>query len=302
MRLQDENTVVVEAKDGRVLWNQKFTQKIRESSIAMGDINGDGMNEVLIGTICGFKETGCIYCFPSSGRELWRFALGAEDVFGCPSNLYQAIQIAIRDLNLDGEIDIVVHGTNYPWFPSQIAILDERGQLISSYWHCGIVPMLSCVDINNDAIPEIVFGGTNNRLRFSAVVGILDYKTIHGQSPPYNDPVLPRAQEKTYIKFPFIKGLGGENRKFSGVREFSYMGKEYGREVYIAVVEDYREFRREFWLDANLTNVLRIVVPPDSRYLWQELKKKGIVDYDLTPEVIESWKEIEVWKNGVQVK
>ena len=105
-----------------------------------------------------------------------------------------------------------------------------------------------------------------------------------------------------YIKFPFIKGLGGENLKFSSVREFSYMGKEYGREVYRAVIEDYREFRREFWLDASLTNVLRIVVPPGSRELWQELKKEGIIDYDLTPEVIESWKEIEVWKNGVKIK
>jgi len=303
VKLQDENTVVVETKDGRFLWNQKFAQKIRESSIAIGDINRDGMNEVLIGTLCGFKETGCIYCFSSSGRELWRFALGAEDIFGCPSHLYKANKIVIRDLNLDGEIEIVVDGGNYPWFPSQIAILDEHGQMISSYWHCGIVFVLSCVDINNDDVPEILFGGTNNRLTFSAVVGILDYKTTHGQSPPYNDPVLPRAQERAYIKFPFVKELGGENRKSPSVREFSYTGKEYGREVYRAIiVDDYRGFYREFWLDASLTNVLRIVVPPDSKYLWMKLKKEGIVDYDLTPEVIESWKEIEVWKNGKKVK
>ena len=302
VKLMDENTIVVEAKDGRFLWDRKLHQAIKDECLAVEDLNKDGKNEVLVGTRSGFKETGCIYCFSSDGKELWRFPLGAPAVFGTPSDLYRAGQILIRDLNLDGEMEIVVTATNYPWYPCQIAVLDKRGQMLGSYWHSGYLAVLSYVDINNDAIPEIVFGGINNSLSYSAVLVILDCETIQGQSPPYKDPVLPMAQEKIYVKFPFIKGLGGVNLMFSGVSGFSYTGKENGHNVYLANIVDHRGFYREFWIDANLTNVLRIVVPPDSRYLWEQLRKEGIVDYDLTPEVIESWKEIEVWKNGVKIK
>jgi hypothetical protein len=55
-------------------------------------------------------------------------------------------------------------------------------------------------------------------------------------------------------------------------------------------------------LDEGLTHVKDVVVHPDYRFAWERMKREGMVDYDLSPEVIESWKEIEVWKNGVKVK
>jgi signal transduction histidine kinase len=302
VKLLDENTIVVETKGGRSLWNWRIPQNLKIECHTIGDINRDGKNEVLISTKGGFKETGHIYCLSFDGNELWRFALGAHGVFGNPSDVYNADQIFIRDLNLDGEMEIVVRAMNFPWFPCQIAVLDSRGQMQSSYWHSGAVIVRVCDDIDNDGFPEIVIGGVNNSLNYSAVLGILDYRTIRGQSPPYSDHVLPKAQERTYIKFPFVKGLGGENNKFSKVRKFEFAGKEEGQDVYKVLVVDHREVERVFWLNATLNSVLRIVVSPKSRYLWEQLKEEGILDYDITAEVIESWKQIEVWKNGIKVK
>jgi signal transduction histidine kinase len=302
MRLRDKNTVIVEAKDGRFLWDKQLFQRVHEPCLALGDVDGDGTNEVLIGTTAEFNETGHIYCFSYKGRELWKFDVGANAVFGNPSNLYTPSPIIIRDLDLDGKMEIVTGGQNVGWFAHQIAVLDIRGNQRWSYWHSGSVAVLLCEDMNNDTIPEIVFGGVNNRLDYSAVLGILDYRTIDGQSPPYAESALPKGHEKTYIKFPFVRGLGGKNLQFSNVVQFLYTGKEQGSNVYLFRVVDDPGLEREFYLDSTLTEVLRIIVPPASIHLWQQLKKEGIVDYDLTPDVIESWKQIEVWKNGIKVK
>jgi signal transduction histidine kinase len=301
-RLRDDNTVVVEARDGGFLWDRKFSQKILQTGLSVGDVIGNGKNEVLIGTQSGLKETGYIYCFSFDGKELWRFPLGAEGVFGMPSNMYDAGRMLVRDLDLDGDKEILVEADNRPWFPRQIVLLDKRGQLQSSYWHSGAIDLLLCDDVDDDGRPEIVFGAVNNRLRYSAVLGILDCSRICGQSPPYTDTVLRKAKEKVYVKFPFIRGLGGENDMFSYVTAFVYAGKENGSDTYHVTVRDHRGFQREYHLDKELTHVKGLIIHPDYRFLWEKLKREGMVNYDLTPEVIESWKEIEVWKNGVKLK
>ena len=301
-KLVGENRVVVETKNGDFLWDRSFPQKIRETCLVVADIDKDGRNEVLIGTMSGFKETGHLFCFSFDGKKIWRFALGADRVFEVPSNRYSCGVIIVRDLNSDGETEILVGGENNPWFPYQIALLDSNGQLQTSYWHSGSASFLLCEDVDDDGIPEIVFGGVNNRLQYSAVLGVLEHGQTWGQSPPYRDTVLTKAKEKIYVKFPFIRGLGGENDRYSSVEAFMYAGRENGSDVYHVTVGDPRGFRREYHLDKELTHVKRLIIHPDYRFLWEKLKREGLLDYDLSPEVIESWKQIEVWKNGVKIK
>ncbi len=302
VKFLDENTVVVQNKEGSTLWDRQFPQEVEQASLALSDLNKDGRNEVLLGTRCGFRETGYVYCFSFKGRELWKCAMGAASVFGVSSDLYSVAGILVRDLNLDGEMEIVVQAGNYPWFPNQTALLNKEGEVQSNYWHSGVVNLLFCDDIDNDDTLEVVLRGVNNSLKYSAVLIMLDYKTIRGQSPPYGDEVLPKAQEKVYIKFPFIKGWGGENGLFSVLGGFGFMGREDGFDVYKAAVHDHRGIIRHYWLDEELMNVKRITLTPDTRFALRKLKQEGILDYDITPEVIESWKQIEVWKNGVKIR
>jgi signal transduction histidine kinase len=302
VKLRDEHTVVVQGKDGRFLWDRKFHQTINDRGLAVEDIDKDGKNEVLVGTRSGFKKPGCVYCFSFDEKELWQFELGEKGVYSTQSVLFDADMILVKDLDLDGVMEIMVGVYNYPYFAYQIAVFNKEGQMKNSYWHSGTIRILLCEDIDGDSIPEIVFGGLNNKLQYSAVIGVLDYKTIHGQSPPYKDKVLPKAQEKVYIKFPFVKGWGGENELYSSANVFMNMGKENGVDVYRADIHDHQGFVREYYLDESLAYVRSIVIHPDSRFIWQNLRKEGILDYDITPEVIESWKKIEVWKNGVKVK
>ena len=298
----DENTMIVKTKGGKPLWNREFPQRIGVQSPTVADLNKDGRNEVLIGTWCGFKETGRVYCFSFDGQELWQFAPGANEAFGKQSDRYIPGFVLVKDLNLDGEVEILVGSANTPYFAFQIAVLNRQGKMEQEYWHTGSGAIVLCNDIDGDSIPEIVFGGVNNRLGYSAVLGVLDYRTLHGQSPPYTDEVFSKGNEKVYVKFPFVKGLGGENSLYSSVTALLHMGKENGCDVFMVQVCDYRDFIRDYYLDETLTNVKSIVIKPTSHFVWQNLKKEGIVDYDITPEVIESWKHIEVWKSGVKVK
>ena len=194
-----------------------------------------------------------------------------------------------------------MEANNTPWFPHQIALLDRGGQLKTSYWHSGSASLLLCEDIDDDGILEIVFGGVNNRLQYSAVLGVLDHREAWGQSPPYRDTILAKANEKIYVKFPFVRELGGENDRYSNVVAFIYAGRQDGSDVYHVTVAD-PGFQREYHLDEGLTHVKNVVVHPKYRFVWERMKSEGMVDYELSPEVLESWKEIEVWKNGVKVK
>jgi signal transduction histidine kinase len=301
-KVVDEKRVVAEAKDGRFLWVRSFQQKVRETCVVVADIDKDGRNEVLIGTMKASKETGNLFCFSYRGNELWRFALGADRIFQVTSNRYNCCSIIAQDLNSDGETEILAEATNTPWFPHQIALLDRKGLLQASYWHSGAIGFLLCEDVDDDEIQEIVFGGVNNRLQYSAVLGILAHDHNWGQSPPYRDTILAKAKETIYVKFPFVRGLGGKNDRYSNVIAFMYAGRENGSDVYHVTVIDEPGFQREYHLDEGLTHVKDVVVHPDYRFAWERMKREGMVDYDLSPEVIESWKEIEVWKNGVKVK
>ncbi len=301
-KLIDENTVVVEAADGRFLWDRSFTQSIRETCLVVADIDRDGKDEVLIGTNSGPRETGNLFCFSSRGKELWRFTLGADRLFQVTSNRYKCWRIIARDLDSDGETEILVEADNTPWFPHQIALLDRRGRLQRSYWHSGAVSFLVCEDLDDDGIEDIVFGGVNNRLEYSAVLGVLDNRKMWGQSPPYRDTSLAKAKEKIYVKFPFVRELGGENDRYSTVVAFMYAGRQNGSDAYHVTITDDPGFQREYHLDEGLTHVKDIVVHPDYRFAWERMKREGMVDYDISPEVLESWKKIEVWKNGVKVK
>jgi len=301
-RLVDRNTVAVEAKDGRFLWEHSFPQNVRETCLVIADIDGDEKNEVLVGTINGLKTTGHAFCYSPSGKEQWRFAVGGDRIFGVPSNNFKCWRIIAEDLDFDGDAEILVEADNTPWFPRQIALLDRRGQVQSSYWHSGALNFLVCEDFDDDGIKDIVFGGVNNRLNYSAVLGVLDFRDASGQSPPYRDTVLAKAKEKIYVKFPFIRELGGVNDMYSNVVAFIYAGKRNESDVYHITVHDDPGFQREYHLDQGLSHVKDLIVHPRYRLVWETMKREGVVHYDLSTEVLESWREIEVWKNGVKVK
>ena len=299
IEVEDKTVAVVKNKAGDLLWRKQLITEVSLRSLLVMNIDQDEKNEVLIGTRNSPDESGELSCFSYKGEEMWRFIPGRIGVFGQHSPIFHPSDVISADIDSDGEIEIVVVSLNTPFFPCQIAVLDHKGRLKSEYWHPGHARPFIYKDIDDDGLLELLCGGVNNRLQFSAVVFILDGDNIKGQSPPYTDGNLPKASEQVYVKIPYIKGIGGENQKFSLVHEITYMGKENGTDMYRVVVNDMYGISRDYMFDGNLS--LKWFVH-NAHNIWQKLKEEGIIDYGLTPEVIESWKEIEVWKDGVKVR
>jgi C1A family cysteine protease len=162
-------------------WPVLNTGRFTWSSPAVGDINNDGANELIIATGNQF-----LYVYNSDGTIMsgWPFQLSGFSINNTP---------IIADLDKDGELEIIVTGTTstkskFYVFNSRLIVEMER--TISSIGTPRVTaPVVS--DINNDGYLEMIFAG-NNRIH------IFDYKGI----PLYNG--NPYINGNEYINMPPI--------------------------------------------------------------------------------------------------
>ena len=121
----------------------------------------------------------------------------------------------MRTENLFGGIhcQIILYVAHWPYFPSNITILDTDKNVVGEYWNSGRLHSIEFLDFNGDGIKEIITGGENNETH-GAVLAILDPRNMWGSSPQdstksYFTNSVPRGSEKYYIRFPnspFFRG------------------------------------------------------------------------------------------------
>ncbi len=136
------------------------------TSIAIGDMNHDGRNDIVVGTVGAAPGT-------SSGvGVLLQNASGTFDpmVF-YPTNDSQPIRLA--DLNNDGRLDVVAVG----WGTNTVSVFfqNEAGTLdppvVYNATHTGN-EIIEVGDVNNDGLPDIIVTSGNNSssLSFSVLL------------------------------------------------------------------------------------------------------------------------------------
>jgi outer membrane protein assembly factor BamB len=113
------------------------------SSPAIGDINNDGIPEVVFGS----RNTRIYALNGTSGTIVWSYLTGGW-VTSSP---------AIGDINNDGIPEVVVGSSNGAVY----ALRGTDGSLLWSYTTGGSVSSPAIGDINNDGIPEVVVGSSN---------------------------------------------------------------------------------------------------------------------------------------------
>lgn len=132
--------------------------RIRGSSVALGAVNDDGIDDIVVG-----GSDGVIHAYRGNGVKLWQYDTGNMSIEG---------KAAIGDINQDGKNEVVIgagstfttaaHGGLY--------VLNHLGQLQCSFqpgdfnnngWRDGIYssPALADIDRNDGGKLEIVFGG-----------------------------------------------------------------------------------------------------------------------------------------------
>ena len=155
---------------------------IRGSSIALGDINDDGIDDIVVG-----GSDGVVHAYRGNGVKLWSYDTGSMSIEG---------KAAIGDIDQDGKNEVVigagstfttnVHGGLY--------VLNHLGQLQCSFqtgdfnndgWREGVYgsPALADIDRNDGGKLEIVFGAWDGYFHLinhdcTAVWKVNNYDTI----------------------------------------------------------------------------------------------------------------------------
>lgn len=137
---------------------------VRGSSVALGDLTGDGVPDMVVG-----GSDGRLHAYTGTGQPIWSLPLGAASIEG---------KAAIGDLDGDGSNEVVVGlgSTFTPQAPGALYVLEHTGAVRCSFTPgsfnnnnipSGIVssPSLADLDRNDNGRLEIVFGGYDATVR-----------------------------------------------------------------------------------------------------------------------------------------
>jgi hypothetical protein len=139
------NELYVINAQGETLWSSRVSGEIH--AIASGDLDGDGLKEVLIGCYgrgSTYNRQAAMHVFNSTGEE--RFNYGTER--GVAS-------ILVDDIDSDGVREILVGSYQ------ELYILDNGGKDLWQYTTNGLIREIISEDVDNDTVKEIVLGSNN---------------------------------------------------------------------------------------------------------------------------------------------
>jgi len=169
-------------------------------------------NEILLGTAepANINFSGKLYNINSKGKLNWIY--DAKDskkmIYGGEEYINHYRIMGIRVANLFGESDkqIIMHVAHWPYFPSNITVLDNDKNLLGEYWNSGRFHCVDFLDLNGDGVKEIIVGGETNETHGGVLV-VLDPRDMWGTSPQdstkkYFTKSVQRGTEKYFIRFP----------------------------------------------------------------------------------------------------
>jgi len=192
--------------------------KVLHSSPTLADLNGDSKLEIIVGTLQSTEVSSAPYLsvLKSDGSVLWERQVEGH-INSSP---------AVGDISGDGYPEIVVGlgAENVPALPGGVVAYDRNGNRLwkvttldrnSNGLPDGVFASPSIADVNNDGIPEVIFGAWDMRMY---VVKGTDGTALRGSgSTPYN--YWPAEMLDTMWSSPAIADLNGD-----GKYEFAWGG------------------------------------------------------------------------------
>jgi hypothetical protein len=204
-------------------------------TMLVGDIDGDGKNELLFSTGSNklSHHADSLLCFNSDGSLRWSIGSGKFVSFGDMTVLQHTTSVILDFFTLRRQpaagSQLFVLSMDRMFSPGKLFEVDPRdGNILQNYFCRGGATMVLTQDIDHDGNTEIIMGGINDGFN-RAYIAVLDPANIEGYAPipvhylPVN---VPKAIEKYYILFP---------RTFLS---HSYSSKPYNYPVYLRNADD----------------------------------------------------------------
>jgi hypothetical protein len=191
--------------------------------VIMKDINRDKNVEVLYTNKTQDElGEGELFCFSHKGKLLWKFSGGREMKFDQQvfSADYRIIGFDLDDLDGDGNLEIIGIAIQIRQWPCQLALLNNKGEVLGEFWNSGYLVNFLTLDLNQDGKKEIVAAGSNNEYGKACLV-VFDAAHLAGSSPQLDDHYrfqgLPSGLELYYILLPRIDVDLAENYPVDGI-------------------------------------------------------------------------------------
>ncbi len=154
-----------------------------EKSLAVGDITGDGVPEIIVAT--RYSSSGWIYAFDLNGVVIDNFPINHGFNGGAPT---------LYDIDGDDKMEIIISKRTYP--TGEIYIYNEDGTIVDG-WGASIttphIPTgsISVADIDNDGQPEVVVAYYEGVKAFEHDgTEIFHFELPEGMSLSYSSPVI----------------------------------------------------------------------------------------------------------------
>lgn len=209
----DGSTLRIMDADGKELWSKSFPYAFStdwyypQGLIWIGDLEGKGHTSVLFvySPALSQPHSTTLICYSDRGQEKWRWTPGRElpELAGSPAT-YRTHALGVLRATAKTPPRIVALSQHDPWWPSQIALLDANGKLISEYWHSGGINSMVLADLDGDGREEIIAAGVSE-YDHQATLVVLDSDRVFGAStetrPEFQIHGFGVAQERLRLLF-----------------------------------------------------------------------------------------------------
>ncbi len=171
------------------------------------DLDGDEKKEVLFSTQTrDERKEGLLVCLDHKGKKKWEFKTGKSLKFGkvSYSSDYRIKGVDVYDIDANGSMEIIVISTNRYFFPSQLVMLNSKGELLGEFWNSGYLMDYCFADLNRDKEVEFIVSGMNNEYNTGCLM-VFDPTDIWGASPQSGEYLcqeLKPGSEKYYVLIP----------------------------------------------------------------------------------------------------
>ncbi|MEW6609035.1 MAG: hypothetical protein AB1414_16580 [bacterium] len=204
----DETKLKVFNRNNQFLWENDFKTEVIKT--VLEDIDGDKKKELVIGFGDHGEIPGHIMVLNRKSKELWRVNSYPKSfpIWGGHSDKFKITELLVRDVNHDGEKEVIALANDPLWYASRIIILNVLGKEVGSFWHPGILGRLYLFqDVLSNHGTAVVCIGVNNDFRqffkdskpylYHSVIFLLEATNVFGQAPPYCSN-LPKGTHKWY--------------------------------------------------------------------------------------------------------